>query len=102
MGLLEKFDEIRSNKIHVPTSNSIIGIQELESIDLQDRATRCASLGELFAVLNEFSKHQWSIQQQADMSAAYTPIALRLIEVTQADKWKTLEHLACLCWSKLP
>ena len=74
-------------------------IHTLRLSDYQQRANRVNSLTELFAVLKDFSQHDWNICQQSDISAAYTSHALNLIEIEQANKWLTLQELACHCWS---
>lgn len=73
-------------------------IQALRLTDYQQKAKATSSLAELFALLKDFSKHNWNICQQSDMSAAYTSHAIRLIESEQTNKWHVLEDLACLCW----
>jgi hypothetical protein len=65
----------------------------------QDEVRSCLSLAELETCVLSFSAHQWTIIERADMSSSYTPTACRLIEHEAADKWRTLEQLASLCWN---
>ena len=68
--------------------------------DFLSRAQFAASLAALTKLLEEFSCHHWALTERAAMSTVCTPIALRLIEREGADKWRTLEGLAEICWRK--
>lgn len=80
--------ELKTNKHSI--------MRELRLADFQSKAENSNSLAELFAVLKDFGQYKWHICERSDMSTAYTPIALKLIQHEKVDKWKTLEELAYL------
>ncbi len=69
-------------------------------VNFQSRAKKSSTLGELYLVLEDFAVHDWKLLERASMSSEYTPTALKLIGRENANKYKTLEDLAMVCWRK--
>jgi hypothetical protein len=68
--------------------------------DFHARTINSSNLNELYSVLKDFNRHNWILIERRDMSNGYTPVAKRLIEKERADKYRSLENLAVLCWRR--
>jgi len=62
------------------------------------RIQSATTLDALEKLLKEFSVGEWTLIDKRDLSDAYTPVALKLIDSEQANKWQILENLVSLCW----
>lgn len=64
-----------------------------------NRVRSTVTIADLSAVLADFQPSPRALVERARFSAVYTPIALQLINKTNADKYRTLEVLAEHCWA---
>jgi hypothetical protein len=86
-------DELRAQKSSI-SHHCALSVEMVRSVVIS------RNLNELESRLKDFSRHSWTLCDRANMSNAYTPVALKLISEEQADKFATLENLANLCWCR--
>jgi hypothetical protein len=73
---------------------------KVDSLDRWLTDTACATtLSQLESIITSFAALKFSLLDRAKLGANYTEHAKRLIASENADKAKTLEHLASICWS---
>jgi hypothetical protein len=61
----------------------------------------CRTIEDFETVLNGFSDMNcWTLEQRALISAVYTPRALKLLKQDEDNKWKWIEKLSAICWTR--
>jgi len=90
-------DDQSQTVLETPSSASIT-TDKSKVIPWLTRLKSATTLDALEKLLKEFSAGEWTLIDKRDVSEAYTPVAIKLIDAEQANKWQTLENLASLCW----